>query len=103
VGCYGRFGQLVNRHGVEDVPLRLLVWGVTSPSARSQTRDCRRTLIVSSQLHPAMNMSNNATRVTHFITGSLCSCFTFVVIFCCGAGVGVWDLDPGIFDLFIVS
>jgi len=62
---------------------------------------CERTLIVSSQLHPAKNKKSRASRVTHFINGSCCCT---AVAFSCGAlaGMGVWDFAPGIRVPFIV-
>ena len=51
----------------------------------------------SSQLHVVKNRKSRAARVTHFVRRS-----SRALVSSWGAGVGVWDLEPGILDLFIV-
>lgn len=67
--------------GVKDVPPRLQNYDISVGTFTYAGR--QHTLIVSSQLHPAMKTANKANRVTHFIIGLL----SFVTLICIGVDV----------------
>ena len=67
--------------GVEDVPPRLRNYEMSVGTFAYVGR--QHTLIVSSQLHPAMKTATKAKRVTHFIVGLL----SLVALICIGVDV----------------